>query len=150
MKGFRLNEVCTTEKGVRYVATSERIDEIWGVQEIEYSGIVLMPEEYSSREVVVSANTLLLDGHLVFGYFDSVRQFHLLSHNIPRYYVIRSYDEQRGFHSFQCGFDLLNDGRAWEGLTRTEYDSIADALKFIRERLGDGFTIHLEEPMILS
>jgi len=149
MKGFRLNEVCTTEKDTRYVATSESIGEIYGVQEIEYQGIVLMPEEYSSREVVVSADRLSLCGYTVFGYYPLVRQFHSLSHQIPRYYAIRKYDEERGYHSFQCGFDLLDDGRAWEGITRTEYPSIWDALKFIREKLGDGFTIHLEEPMML-
>jgi hypothetical protein len=45
---------------------------------------------------------------------------------------------------------LLDDGRAWEGITRTEYNSIWDALQFVRERVGDDFSIHLEEPMVLA
>jgi hypothetical protein len=149
MKGFLLKEVCTTEKGVRYVATSQSIDDRWGVESLEYMGILLMPENYSNEQVKVGANSLSLCGYGVFGYEYWVRQFHSLSHNIPRYYVIRKYDEERGYSSFQGGFDLLNDGRAWEGITRTEYASIWDALKFVREKVGDDFSIHLEEPMLL-
>jgi hypothetical protein len=149
MKGFRLKEVCTTEKGVRYVATSQSVDNRNGWEWLEYMGIQLMPEDYSNDQVKVGANTLSLCGYEVQGYDYWVRVFNSLSHNIPRYYVIRKYDEDRGYNSFQGGFDLLNDGRAWEGITRTEYDTIADALRFVRERVGDDFTIHLEEPMML-
>ena len=149
MKGFRLKEVCTTEKGARYIATSQSIDESYGWETIDHYGIQLMPEDYSNEQVKVGANTLTMCGYEVKGYEYWVRIFHSLSHNIPRYYVIRKYDEERGYDSFQGGFDLLNDGRAWEGITRTEYNSIWDALKFIRERIGDDFTIHLEEPMLI-
>ena len=149
MKGFRLKEVCTTEKGVRYIATSQSVDNRNGWEWLEYMGIQLMPEDYSNDQVKVGANTLSLCGYEVQGYDYWVRVFNSLSHNIPRYYVIRKYDEDRGYNSFQGGFDLLNDGRAWEGITRTEYDTIADALRFVRERVGDDFTIHLEEPMML-
>ena len=149
MKGFRLKEVCTTEKGARYIATSQSIDESYGWETIDHYGIKLMPEDYSNEQVKVGANTLTMCGYEVKGYEYWVRIFHSLSHNIPRYYVIRKYDEERGYDSFQGGFDLLNDGRAWEGITRTEYNSIWDALKFIRERIGDDFTIHLEEPMLI-
>lgn len=149
MKGFRLKEVCTTEKGARYVATSQSVDNRNGWEWLEYMGIQLMPENYSNDQVKVGANTLSLCGYEVQGYDYWVRVFNSLSHNIPRHYVIRKYDEGRGYESFQGGFDLLNDGRAWEGITRTEYDTIADALRFVRERVGDDFTIHLEEPMML-
>jgi hypothetical protein len=149
MKGFRLKEVCTTEKGARYIATSQSIDESYGWETIDHYGIQLMPEDYSNEQVKVGANTLTMCGYEVKGYEYWVRIFHSLSHNIPRYYVIRKYDEERGYYSFQGGFDLLNDGRAWEGITRTEYNSIWDALKFIRERIGDDFSIHLEEPMLI-
>ena len=149
MKGFRLNEVCTTEKGVRYVGTAQSVDDRWGWEWAECQGIQLMPEDYSNDQVKVGANTLSMCGYEVRGYEYWVRKFQSLSHNIPRYYVIRKYDEERGYDSFQGGFDLLNDGRAWEGITRTEYDSIWDALKFIRERVDDDFTIHLEEPMFI-
>ena len=149
MKGFRLKEVCTTEKGARYIATSQSIDESYGWETIDHYGIQLMSEDYSNEQVKVGANTLTMCGYEVKGYEYWVRIFHSLSHNIPRYYVIRKYDEERGYDSFQGGFDLLNDGRAWEGITRTEYNSIWDALKFIRERIGDDFTIHLEEPMLI-
>ena len=150
MKGFRLKEVCTTEKGARYVATSYACDERYEVETHEYYGIKLMPEDYSNEQVKVGANTLSLYGYEVFGYEYWVQKYHSLSHNIPRYYVIRKYDEERGYNSFQGGFDLLDDGRAWEGITRTEYNSIWDALQFVRERVGDDFSIHLEEPMVLA
>lgn len=150
MKGFRLNEVCTTQKGERYIATSKSVDDRDGLEHLDCMGIKLMPEDYSNEQVIVGANTLSMCGYNVLGYNDYVRQFHLLSHNIPRYYVIRKFDEQRVYHSFQCGFDLLNDCRAWESITRTTYDSVWDALKFVREKVGDDFTIHLEEPMHLS
>lgn len=148
MKGFCLNEVCTTEKGTRYIATSQSVDERneW-FESMEYMGIQLMPEDYSNDQVKVGANTLSMCGYDIVGYQYWVRIFPLLSHNIPRHYVIRKYDEKMEYSAFQGGFDLLNDGRAWEGITRTYYDSIWDALKFIRERFGDDFTIHLEEPM---
>ena len=149
MKGFRLNVVCTTEKGARYFATSQCIDSRYGVEFGEFMGIQLMPEDYSNEQVKVGANTLSMCGYEVAGYEYWVRMFPLLSHNIPRYYVLRKYDAERGYNSFQGGFDLLNDGRAWEGITRTYYDSIWDALKFVREKLGDDFSIHLEEPMVL-
>lgn len=150
MKGFCLNEVCTTQKGARYVATSSE-KSVWddydGWEEINYLGITLMPDGYSSDEIVVSENELFLCGNKVMNYERYVDDFNSLSNQIPRYYVIRKYDEDRGYNSFQGGFDLLDDGRAWEGITRTEYNTIADALQFIRERIGDDFTIWLEEPM---
>lgn len=149
MKGFRLKEVCTTEKGTRYVATSQSVDDRYGWESLEHMGIQLMPEDYSNDQVKVGANTLSICGYEVQGYDYWVKVFNSLSHNIPRYYVIRKYDEDRGYNSFQGGFDLLNDGRAWEGITRTQYDTIADALRFVRERIGDDFTIWLEEPMQL-
>ena len=151
MKGFRLNEVCTTQKGARYIATSKDVYpsdyEIDGWEESNYLGIKLMPEGYSSDEVVVSENRLFLDGYEVMDYPTDTERWSSLSNQIPRYYVIRKYDEKRGYNSFQGGFDLLDDGRAWEGITRTEYPTIADALRFIRERVGDDFSIWLEEPM---
>jgi hypothetical protein len=149
MKGFSLKEVCTTEKGARYIATSCACEEMLGMLSHEYYGIQLMPEDYSNDQVKVGANTLSFCGYEVRGYQYWQRMFQSLSHNIPRHYVIRKYNEERGYESFQGGFDLLNDGRAWEGITRTYYSSIWDALKFIRERVGDDFTIHLEEPMLL-
>lgn len=152
MKGFCLNEVCTTQKGERYVVTSKDdfYVEIHDFDGTTYDGIQLMPEDYSNEQVKVGANTLSLCGYNVEGYNYYVNMFHSLSHNIPRYYVIRKYDEERGYASFQGGFDLLNDGRAWEGITRTCYDTIWDALKFVRERVGEDFTIHLEEPMLIA
>ena len=150
MKGFRLKEVCTTEKGARYIATAHTCDDMWGVQRDEYYGIQLMPEDYSNEQVRVGANNLSLCGFDVVGYEYYVRMFHSLSHNIPRHYVIRKYDEEREFYSFQGGFDLLDDGRAWESITRTEYASIWDALKFVRERMGNDWMISLEEPMVLG
>ena len=153
MKGFCLNEVCATEKGTRYVATSKdffpSVDEIDGWEDKSYMGIQLMPEDYSSDEVLVSENRLFLGGYEVMDYATNVERWSSLSNQIPRYYVIRKYDEDRGYNSFQGGFDLLNDGRAWEGITRTKYDTIADALRFVRERVGDDFSIWLEEPMQL-
>lgn len=150
MKGFCLNEVCTTQKGERYVATSKSIQDRFGSEHFDYMGIKLMPENYSNEQVKVGANTLSICGYDIGGYNYYVQLFHSLSHNIPRYYVIRKYNEQRGYHSFEGGFDLLNDGRAWESITRTTHDSIWDALKFVREKVGDDFTIHLEEPMEIS
>jgi hypothetical protein len=159
MEDFRLNEVCTTETGARYVGTYKHINtqSVWEDcienyvewEDIEYEGIRLMPEGYSNKGVVVSENRLFLDGYEVSDYGYWVENFSSLSNQIPRLYVIRKYDEDRKYSSFEGGFDLLNDGRAWEGLTRTEYDSVSDALKFIREKLGDDFYIALEEPMRL-
>jgi hypothetical protein len=149
MKGFRLKEVCTTEKGARYIATSQSIDDRWGWETFDHYGIQLMPEDYSNEWVVVDENRLFLCGYEVMGYDYWVNQFKSLSPNIPRYYVIRKYDKERGYHSFQGGFDLMNDGGAWEGITRTEYNSISSALRFVREKVGDDFTIHLEEPMLI-
>ena len=147
MKGFRLKEVCTTEKGARYVATTYACDERYGVETHEYYGIRLMPENYSNPQVEVGADTLSFCGENVEGYDYWVRMFPSLSINIPRYYVIREYDYERGFYSFVCGCDLLDDGRVWQGITRTYYPSILDAIKFIREKYGNDFSIDLEEPM---
>ena len=159
MEGFRLNKVFTNSKGGRYVGTYENIKDFsiyedsieryveW--EEKQYEGISLMPEGYSSDEVVVSENRLFLGGYEVMDYATDIERWSSLSNQIPRYYVIRKYDEDRGYNSFQGGFDLLNDGRAWEGITRTEYDTIEDALRFVREKVGDDFTLWLEEPMQL-
>lgn len=149
MKGFFVNEVCTTEKGARYIGAYEYQSEMFGQIDTESFGILLMPEDYSSDEVVVSENKLFLDGYEVMDYRTDVERWSSLATQIPRYYVIRKYDKDRGYSSFQGGFDLLSDGRAWEGITRTEYPTIADALRFVRERLGDDFTLCLEEPMRL-
>jgi len=149
MNEFRLNEVCTTQTGARYVVTSKHIVEIWDEQEIEYTGIGLMPEGYSSDEVVVSENRLFLGGYEVMDYAKIIERWSSLANQIPRYFVIRKYDQDRGYNSFEGGFDLLDDGGAWEGITRTKFDTIADTLRFIREKIGDDFTIWVEEPMQL-
>lgn len=147
MKGFSLNEVCTTEKGARFIVTSQDdfFVEIHDFDETTYRGIQLMPEGYSSDEVVVSENRLFLNGYEVMNYGTYVERWSSLSNYIPRYYVIRKYDGD--YYRFVGGFDFLDDGRAWEGITRTEYPTIADALQFVRERVGDDFTIWLEEPL---
>lgn len=146
MKGFCLNAVCTTEKGTRYIATSQRVDVRYGGWEaIEDYGIKLMPEGYSNEYVVVEENRLFLNGYEVMNYGTYVERWSSLSNQIPRYYVIRKYNVD--YYRFEGGFDLLDDGRAWEGITRTEYDTIAGALQFVREKVGDDFTIWLEEPM---
>ena len=143
MKGFRLKEVCTTEKGARYVAYG--CDERYEVETHEYYGIRLMPEDYSNDEVVVSENRLFIDGYEVKDYGDWVNSFSSLSNQIPRYFVIRKYNGE--YYEFEGGFDLLENGGAWQGITRTEYPTISDALQFVRERVGDDFTIFLEEPL---
>lgn len=146
MNGF-LNEVSTTQKGDRHIVTDYYpCDEVFGN---EMFGIKLMPEDYSSDEVVVTENRLFLGGYEVMDYSTDLERWSSLSNQIPRYYIIRKYDKDRGYSSFKGGFDLLNDGRAWEGITRTEYNSIADALRFVRESVGDDFTLWLEEPMRL-
>lgn len=149
MKGFCLNEVCTTEKGARYLATSKDVyptmNEMDGWEDIAYKGIQLMPEGYSDDYVVVDENRLFFNGYEVRGYASYVERWGALCNQIPRYYVIRKYNGE--YYEFECGLDLLNDGRAWEGLTRSEHDTIAGALRFIREKVGDNFSIWLEEPM---
>ena len=147
MKGFRLKEVCTTEKGARYVATTYACDERYEVETHEYYGIRLMPEDYSNDEVVVAENRLFIGGYEVKGYGDWVNSFSSLSNQIPRYFVIRKYNGE--YYEFEGGFDLLENGGAWQGITRTEYPTISDALQFVRERVGDDFTIFLEEPLII-
>jgi hypothetical protein len=151
MKGFKLNEVCTTQKGTRYIGTYEhtQYDQIYDMMVTSYEGISLMPKEYISKEVVVSEKKLFLGGYQVLDYADWVGQFSSLSNEIPRLFYISRFDKNRGRYTFECGLDLLDDGRAWEGITRKTYDSIADALRFIREEVGDDFYILLEEPMRL-
>jgi hypothetical protein len=151
MKGF-LNEVSTTQKGERYIVTSSDCypcDEMDGWEVTNFLGIKLMPEDYSNDEVVVTENRLFLGGYEVMDYSTDVERWSSLSNQIPRYYVIRKYDKDRGYNSFRGGFDLLDDGRAWEGIKRTEYNTISDALRFVREMVGDDFSIWLEEPMSL-
>lgn len=63
MKGFRLKEVCTTEKGVRYIATSQSIDDRYGWESVDNYGIQLMAEDYSNEQVKVGANTLSMCGY---------------------------------------------------------------------------------------
>ena len=149
MNGFHLNEVCTTQKGARYIATSKDVYpsdyEIDGWEDISYKGIQLMPEGYSNDEVIVSENRLFIGGYEVKDYGDWVNSFSSLSNQIPRYFVIRKYNGR--YYEFEGGFDLLDDGTAWQGITRKKHDSISDALQFVRERVGDNFTIFLEEPL---
>lgn len=148
MEDFRLNEVCTTSKGSRYVGTYYSVEQVpmWDdiqgqieYEEVDYYGFHLMPEGYTNKDVVISENKLFLDGYEVTDYPDWVEKYGSLSNEVPRLFCLYKFDEKRGYKSFQGGFDLLNDGRAWEGLTRTEYPSISEALQFVREKLGDGF-----------
>jgi hypothetical protein len=149
MKGFRLNEVCTTEKGARYIGTGKYVQpsyyEMDGWEETCYLAFQLMPEGYSNDEVVVSENRLFIGGYEVKDYGYWVNTFSSLSNQIPRYFVIRKYNGE--YYEFEGGFDLLNDGTAWQGITRKQHNSISDALQFVRERVGDDFTIFLEEPL---
>lgn len=159
MKDFRLNEVCTTQTGARYIGTFKEVkkESIWEDciedyiewEDVEYEGICLMPENYSNRHVVLKDNKLFLGDCEVTDYQSWVNKFSSLSDEIPRLYIIRTYNVIRGYYSFECGFDLLGDGRAWEGITRSEHDSVADALRLVREKIGDDFIISLEEPMRL-
>ena len=149
MKGFRLNEVCTTETGARYIGTSKYVQpsyyEMDGWEVICHLAFQLMPEGYSNDEVVVSENRLFIGGYEVKDYGDWVKDFSCLSYKIPRYFVIRKYNGE--YYEFEGGFDLFEDGGAWQGITRTKYPTIGDALQFVRERVGDDFTIFLEEPL---
>ena len=148
MKGFCLNEVCTTEKGVRYIGTDKYrhpFEDIDGWEVICHLAFQLMPEGYSNDEVVVSENRLFIGGYEVKDYGYWVNSFSSLSNQIPRYFVIRKYNGE--YYEFEGGFDLLNDGTAWQGITRKQHNSISDALQFVRERVGDDFTIFLEEPL---
>jgi len=148
MNEFRLKEVCTTQKGVRYVATSVDCEDLYGIHLHHFEGIRLMNEDYSNEQIKVGANTLSLCGFDVRDYEFWVKQFNSLSHNIPRLYIIRKYDANSDCSRLVCGFDLLDDGRAWEGMTDTKHDTIADALRVIAEQLGgDSFSISLEEPI---
>jgi hypothetical protein len=159
MKDFRLNKVCTTSKGARYVGTYKHTNKysIWEDciedyvewDDTTYEGIHLMPKGYSNKDVIVSENKLFLGDYEVSDYPTWVDRFGALSNEIPSFFCLYKFDEGRGYLSFQGGFDLLDDGSAWEGLTRTAYPTISEALQFVRERLGDGFVIHLEEPMSL-
>lgn len=132
---------------MRYVGTASYEVERYGESDIERYGIQLMPETYSSDEVVVTENTLSLGGQEVVDYRGEVSRFSALSNQIPRHYVIYTYNTRGQYNSFECGFDLLSDGRAWEGISRTEHNTISDALAFLKEKLGEEFTISLEEPM---
>jgi hypothetical protein len=149
MKGFRLNEVCTTEKGARYIGTGKYVQpsyyEMDGWEETCYLAFQLMPECYCNDDVVVTENRLFIGGYEVKDYGDWVNSFSSLSNQIPRYFVIRKYNGE--YYEFEGGFDLLNDGTAWQGITRKQHNSISDALQFVRERVGDDFTIFLEEPL---
>jgi len=148
MKGFCLNEVCTTETGARYIVTDKYrhpFEEIDGWEVICHLAFQLMPEGYSNDEVVVSENRLFIGGYEVKDYGYWVNSFSSLSNQIPRYFVIRKYNGE--YYEFEGGFDLLNDGTAWQGITRKQHNSISDALQFVRERVGDDFTIFLEEPL---
>jgi hypothetical protein len=149
MKGFRLNEVCTTEKGARYIGTGKYVQpsyyEMDGWEETCYLAFQLMPECYCNDDVVVTENRLFIGGYEVKDYGDWVNSFSSLSNQIPRYFVIRKYNGE--YYEFEAGFDLLNDGTAWQGITRKQHNSISDALQFVRERVGDDFTIFLEEPL---
>ena len=146
MKGFVLNEVCATQKGVRYLAT-DMYDESDESPYFDYFGINLMPEEYSNNEVVVSENKLFLCNHEVMDYASEIKCYNSLSNQIPRLYIIRKFDEKCKYTRFICGFDLLDNGGAWEGITDTKHDSVSDALKIISANIGDDFSIYLEEAM---
>jgi len=155
MKYFALNQVFTNSKGGRYVGTYETIKDfsIWEDaidgyvewEEKEYEGISIMPEDYSNYHVVMNDNKLFLGECEVTDYQNWVDMFSSLSNQIPRYYVIRKIDGE-----FICGFDLMNNGRAWEGLSRTESNNVEIALGFLRCQLGTDFYICLEEPMRIN
>ena len=53
------------------------------------------------------------------------------------------------FVNMPKGIDLMNNGRAWQGLSDTESNNIEIALGFLRCQIGADFYICLEEPMRL-
>ena len=107
----------------------------------EFFGMRLMPEGWCSDEIIISADGLSLGGMRVLDYNSLSCAPH-----IPRLYTVRIY--KNGYPRFQCGFDLLNDGGAWEGLSDTRHETIADAIAYLRSELGEDICLFLEEPML--
>lgn len=148
-----LNKVLTSKEGNRFIYTDKikAVDdyEMDGWEQTIWLGIQLMPENYSSNEVVVSENELFIGDYEVRDYKSYVEKFSSFSNQIPKLFVIRTYDEKMKYYSFECGFDLLDNGGAWDGMTNTKHNTIADALRIVREKVGEDFVIFMEEPMQL-
>jgi hypothetical protein len=86
---------------------------------------------------------LKLGEHLVFGW--DMFEF---QETIPKFYCVR---EKNG--DFVCGLDLMDNGKVWESSTRSEFDTIEEAMKSIakKESLNPGnINIHVEGKMKIN
>lgn len=110
--------------------------------EIERDGYLLMPKNYSNSKVVVDGNKLSIGGKSVEDYSDECSKISELEGKIPALYVIRTWNGD--FMSFECGFDLHDDGRFWAN--GNYFDEIEECFVWLQNKFGD-FSIFLEEPM---
>lgn len=72
---------------------------------------------------------LILGEHKIQGYDADELQL-----KIPKLYCVREKNGSSPYNgSFVCGLDLMENGKVWEGSTRTEFDTIEEAMKSIIE-----------------
>jgi hypothetical protein len=79
------------------------------VVQIPY-GFLLMPKDYTSKDVVVdSEGNLFIGGKIVYDYITTCKRLSDMKGRIPAYYCIRTEQgsDERPFLGFECGFDLL-------------------------------------------
>ncbi len=107
-------------------------------------GRSLMPKDYFNDKVVVDGCKLTIGNKTVVDYENQCIKVPELTGKIPALYVIRTWNGK--YMEFECGFDLLNDGRFWA--KENYFYTIEDCFSWLQNKFGD-FHIFLEEPMRL-
>ena len=115
------------------------IEEFVEHQKLGYS---VMSTDYTNPNVIVSNSSLKIGGKPILDYEDVCKRHESMLGKIPKLYVVRTLNDN--FMGFQCGFDLLNDGRFWAN--GNYFDTIQECFIFLQEKYGD-FYLFLEEEM---
>jgi hypothetical protein len=66
---------------------------------------------------------------------------------IPVWYCVRTFIDNR--YRFVCGLDLMSDGKVWLGLNGSYFDSVEEAMDFVKQKEGKECVIFTEEKIRL-
>ena len=101
----------------------------------------LMPEGWTSPEISIADGKMFLAGQEVVGYY--------FNGEIPRWFVVLSKERDNKYWSFECGFDLRDDGGAWVGKGDKTFNTIAEAVEFCKSQFNVEIRFSVEDSMQL-
>jgi len=139
-----VSEIVSIESDIRYEGTDFEIEYRYGYRVYDNHPLA----EIKFIEAPTDAH-LFLGTYEVEHYSEYANDFH---YKVPVLYCVRKKVkddwQKKGYHGeFVCGLDLTDDGRVWQGITRSKYNTIEEAMDFIQKNENCECVIFCEDKM---